>query len=67
MNFQQRIENSINSKPKVDPIKQMNFVCVHEFNWTHKDLFDSPIPFVLDMLEQWNKMKEREAKANKKK
>ena len=69
MNFQKKIEQNIGLNKRKNPhdvFNNINFICAHEFKWSYKDIVDSPIPFVLSMLNKWQEMKKEEKKAMKK-
>lgn len=66
MNFQDRIENLIGEKKSPEKVfNNINFICVHEFHWSYKELMNTPIPFVLTMIEKWSKLDKAEKKAAK--
>lgn len=67
MNFQKRIENLVSGKQKSPEqvFNNINFICTYEFHWSYEQLMKSPIPYVLDMVDKWDKMKLEEQKAAK--
>ena len=69
MNFQKIIEGKIfkNKSTDVDNFKKICFICVNEFKWSYQDTMEAPCPFVLDMIDQWVDVKQKEIKAAKKK
>ena len=67
MNFQQRIENKINKSSSIDGhFKSINFICVNEFKWSYEQLMKTPIPFVIQIMDSFDKLKKEERKQNKK-
>lgn len=67
MDFQDRIKNLVkgDSKSPDEIFHNINFICTQEFHWSYQDLMSTPIPYVLQMVDRYDKMKKSEAKAYK--
>ena len=68
MELKQKIEGLINKTNKIDNDQYMesSFICIYEFKWSYQELMNTPIPFVLTILNKWSSMKKEEKKAMKK-
>lgn len=67
--FQSRISNLINGdklNKNNENYSNVNFICAKEFGWSYIDLMQTPIPYVLDIIDKWQQLKKEEKKAYKK-
>jgi hypothetical protein len=64
MNFQKRIEDSINLNKKDKSVialfNKVNFILVNEFHWSKEIIMNTDIPFILDTIEELKKQKKIE-------
>ena len=64
-NPKKRIERLFGKKGKGDDDENLcvaNFVLCQEFKWSYRDLVETPIPFVLKVLDLLKEQKDKEKK-----
>jgi len=67
MDFQDRIKNLVSGGKDnyENAFNNINYICTSEFHWSYNDLMNTPIPYVLTMIDKYTEHKKIEAKANK--
>lgn len=69
MNFQSQIESKL-FKKNISSYKNYHQICyilAKEFGWSYNQMNNSPSPYVLELIDIWQDLKEKEIKASKRK